>query len=115
MLKLLQLVIILPFILPLWVKAQDSTAAGPHGDSVANCYTMDATDYIRKWFHLKNKPSENASSFFIAPVFGSTPSTGFLFGIALFTCEIKTLIQSISCKWNKSILLRSATKRNQKQ
>jgi outer membrane protein assembly factor BamA len=68
------------------VKAQDTISAKLKADTVAQgqtCETLDATDYIRKWFHLKKKTTEKTSSFFIAPVFGSTPSTGFLFGIAL--------------------------------
>ncbi|MFL5741943.1 MAG: BamA/TamA family outer membrane protein [Flavisolibacter sp.] len=54
-------------------------------DSTLNkdCQTKDVTDYLRQWFHMKPKTTQKESSFFIAPVVGSTPSTGVVVGIAL--------------------------------
>ena len=68
------------------VEAQDTTLVVPGTDSIPQkqeCRTLDATDYIRKWFKLKPKTNQNSSSFFIAPIIGSTPSTGFLFGVSM--------------------------------
>src|SRR5206468_8683669 len=45
--------------------------------------TKDVTDYLRQWFHMKPKTTQKESSFFIAPVVGSTPSTGVVVGIAM--------------------------------
>ena len=39
----------------------------------------DLIDYVRQWLKWKPKTDDNKSSFFIAPVFGSTPSTGIPF------------------------------------
>src|SRR5436190_11128150 len=64
---------------------QDTTLVVSNTDSIPqkdSCEVKDATDYVRKWLKLKPK-EQKPSSFFIAPVIGSTPSTGFLFGVAL--------------------------------
>lgn len=47
------------------------------------CEPQDVTDYIKRWFHLKAKKKEKTSSIFLAPVFGSTPSTGFVYGVTV--------------------------------
>lgn len=47
-------------------------------DSV--CEPKDMVDYIRQWFHIKAKEKKRTSSIFLAPVFGSSPSTGFVIG-----------------------------------
>jgi outer membrane protein assembly factor BamA len=57
------------------VAAQDST------NKEKPCEPKDLVDYARDLFNLKKKTKEKNSSFFIAPVFGSTPSTGFVYGI----------------------------------
>jgi len=59
------------------VKSVDSLLAGNE------CETKDATDYIRQWFHREPKTKMGTSSFFIAPVVGSSPSTGFVVGVTL--------------------------------
>lgn len=52
-------------------------------DSTGRCRTKDVTDYVRQWLHLKGKKQEKKSSIFLAPVFGSSPSTGFVYGATL--------------------------------
>jgi hypothetical protein len=47
------------------------------------CKTKDLVDYFRQWLKIKPKATEKNSSIFIAPVFGSTPSTGFVFGVTV--------------------------------
>ncbi len=49
----------------------------------SSCRVMDAKDFIQKWFHRPPKSKPSGSSFLITPVIGSTPSTGFLVGLAL--------------------------------
>src|SRR5215203_275263 len=66
------------------ISAQDTAVFKV--DSIAQpkaCETLDATDYVRKWLHIKKTKAEKSSSFFVAPILGSTPSTGFLFGFTL--------------------------------
>jgi outer membrane protein assembly factor BamA len=47
------------------------------------CEPKDLVDYIRQWFNMKGPKKEKNSSIFIAPVFGSTPSTGFVYGVTV--------------------------------
>src|SRR5689334_8909680 len=63
----------------LHLYAQDSLGVPINKD----CQTKDVTEYLRLWFHMKPKDSQKESAFFIAPVVGSTPSTGFLVGLAV--------------------------------
>ena len=56
--------------------AQDTAIKKP-------CQPKDLVDYVRQLFKIKPKATEKNSSFFIAPVFGSTPSTGFVYGITM--------------------------------
>ncbi|GAO41113.1 hypothetical protein FPE01S_01_01250 [Flavihumibacter petaseus NBRC 106054] len=62
------------------VQAQDSTATQQAPAPGGNCREMDLIDWIRKWFKITKPQKEKNSAFFIAPVFGSTPSNGFIFG-----------------------------------
>src|SRR5215831_7328641 len=50
-----------------------------------SCHKKDLTDWIRQWFHMQPKTKPKNSAFFIAPVFGSTPSTGGIFGVTAQT------------------------------
>src|SRR5690349_17546329 len=68
--------------LPLWATAQDSTIVLQTAPENPPCQTKDMTDYVRKWFGLKEKPEKNTSIFF-APILGSTPSTGFIYGATI--------------------------------
>lgn len=47
------------------------------------CAPKDMIDYFRQWLKKKPKESTKTSSIFIAPVFGSTPSTGFIMGATI--------------------------------
>jgi hypothetical protein len=63
-----------------------SDGLGQNTDTLSlsdSCETKDATDYVRNWFNIKPKKKEKTSSIFLAPIIGSTPSTGFVFGVTL--------------------------------
>jgi hypothetical protein len=47
------------------------------------CEVKDATDYIKQWLHIKKKNTQKNTAIFAAPVLGSTPSTGFIYGLTL--------------------------------
>jgi outer membrane protein assembly factor BamA len=57
---------------------------GQNTDSIKGpCEVKDATDYIKQWLHIKKKNTQKNTAIFAAPVLGSTPSTGFIYGLTL--------------------------------
>ncbi len=65
------------------------------GTTGAGCEDKDLVDWIRQWFHLHKKEKTSNSAFFIAPVFGSTPSNGFIIG-ATFQSAFKLTGSNLS-------------------
>jgi hypothetical protein len=66
--------------------AQDTTRMVSNADSIPqqdSCVVKDATEYVRKWAEIKTERQSKAVIILYSAVIGSTPSTGFLFGVAL--------------------------------